>query len=157
MNNSYEDLAVCIFFGIESSSSESLRSSFVVGFLEILILRGCAHLERCLNLGVNQQGYWYFLSLTLGMKQFIPVRILCSWDMSSVYISANRNFIRYKNMIIGIRVAQSPNFEIPVQFLKIKSFGFWTTIDCISKITDLLPNWRKYTRTLWPYEMYIIR
>ena len=42
----------------------------------------------------------------------------------SVYISANRNPIRYKNVIYGKRGARSPNFEIPVQFPKIKSFGF---------------------------------
>ena len=58
MNNSYEDLAASIFFCIETSSSESLSVHlWYMGFLEILILRGCAHLERCLNLGVNQQGY----------------------------------------------------------------------------------------------------
>ena len=57
---SYEDLAVSIFFCIEPSSSESLSSSFVVGFLEILILRGCGHLERCLKFRSESAGILIF-------------------------------------------------------------------------------------------------
>ena len=69
-----------------------------------------------------------------GKSNFVIVLFLCEKrGKGSMYVSAKPKSNMLSNMNYGIRSARSPNFEIPVQFPKIRSFGFWTTFTVFPK------------------------